>query len=119
MALHDELKQRTPVRGQGRHAFLARRGEIRRALQDGYSVKEVWALLYEKGAIPVQYRTFIDYVNRYLKNDEQPQTQRTKTPPQPPSKGAKAESKVVKRHGNQLTKRFKFDAKGRSKEDLI
>lgn len=128
MTLHNELKQQTQTHGQrghGRYEFLARRSEIKRALENGYTAKEVWTLLHEKGTMPIQYRTFIDYVNRYLKKSGQPQTQRAKKPTQLSPKKAespkkKAENKTaVKQHGNQFTKRFKFDVKGKRKEDLI
>jgi hypothetical protein len=115
MTLSDELKQRAQAvgqRGRGRQAFLARRSEIKQALENGYTAKEVWALLYEKGAMPIQYRTFIDYVNRYLKDHGQ---QIGMSPLPPP----KTSTREVKQRKNQLTKRFEFDAKGKSKEDLI
>lgn len=119
MTLDNELKQQTQARGHGRYEFLARRSEIKRALEDGHTAKEVWALLHEKGTMPIQYRTFIDYVNRYLKKSGQPQAQRAKKPAQHSPK-KKAENKaVVKQHRNQFTKRFKFDVKGKRKEDLI
>lgn len=116
MTLSDELKQRSQAgsqRGRGRQAFLAKCSEIKRALEDGYTVKEVWALLHEKGAMPIQYRTFIDYVNRYLKN----YTQKAAISPSPPPKGFI--KKAIKQRKNKTTKRFEFDAKGKSKEDLI
>jgi hypothetical protein len=115
MTLSDELKRRAQAggqRGRGRQAFLAKRGEIKQALEDGYTAKEVWALLHEKGAMPIQYRTFIDYVNRYLKDHGQ---QTIMPPPLLP----KTSTRVIKQRKNKLTKRFEFDAKGKSKEDLI
>jgi hypothetical protein len=115
MTLSDELKQRAQTggqRGHGRQAFLAMRSEIKQALENGYTAKEVWALLHEKGAMPIQYRTFIDYVNRYLKD----YSQQISMPPLPPPK---TPTRKVKQRKNQLTKRFEFNAKGKSKEDLI
>lgn len=117
MTLSDELKQRLRTRGHGRQAFLAQRREIARALKDGYPAKTVWALLHEKGVMPLQYRTFMEYVNRYLKDCEQPQQARpTGKPPSPTRGKAKTASKSGKK---PLPKRFKFDAKGKSKEELI
>jgi hypothetical protein len=117
MTLSDELKQRAQAgrqRGHGRQAFLARCSEIKQALENGYTAKEVWTLLYEKGAMPIQYRTFIDYVNRYIKDHSQQIGMSPSLLPTP-----KASMRKVKQRKNQLTRRFEFDAKGKSKEDLI
>lgn len=119
MSLSDKQRQHRPVRGQpggGREAFLAKRAEIRQALEDGYSAKEVWALLHKKGVMPVQYRTFIDYVNRYLKTGGQAQARATKPIKKPLPAKVSAETKPLK---NQFTRRFEFNAKGKPKEDLI
>lgn len=121
MTLSEELKQRTQARGgqrgDGRQAFLAQRREIARALKDGYPAKTVWALLHEKGTMPVQYRTFMEYVNRYLKDCEQPQP--TRPPEKPPSPPLSKPKKAAKPAKKPSTKRFKFDARGKSKEELI
>lgn len=70
MNILEELKRQPPGqtkrRGSGRQAFLARRAEIAQALKDGHPAKAVWQVMYDKGLMPIQYRTFIDYVNRYI-----------------------------------------------------
>lgn len=112
-------KQRTPSRGQGRHAFLTKRSEIKQALEDGYTAKEIWASLRKKGAMPLQYRTFMDYVNCYIKADEgnnQPQPRPATTPPQPAPKEPRREAKPRR---SPITRRFQFNARGKRKEDLI
>ncbi len=121
MTLSDKLKQHTTVhnhnqRGHGRYAFITKRSEIKQALEDGYTAKEVWALLHKKGVMPVQYRTFIDYVNRYLKQSEQAQPRATKPTKRTIPKKASTEVKPLK---SQFTRRFEFNAKGKRKEELI
>ncbi|BAW80391.1 hypothetical conserved protein [Candidatus Nitrosoglobus terrae] len=115
MNLSDELKQRIKANGQrgsGCQAFLARGSEISQALENGHTAKEIWALLREKGVMPIQYRTFTHYINRYLKNYSQQTTTLSLLK-------AKMFIGKLKQRKGQLTKKFIFDAKGKSKEDLI
>lgn len=116
MTPSDKLKKCTQTRGQGHQAFLAQRREISRALKAGYPAKTVWSLLYEKGIMPLQYRTFMEYVNRYLKDSGQSQSQPAKISSLPPLNKSKP---VTKPSQPSLAKRFQFDAKGKTKEELI
>ena len=116
MTLSDKLKKCTQTRGQGQQAFLAQRREIARALKAGYPAKTVWSLLHEKGTMPVQYRTFMEYVNRYLKDNGQPQSQPAEISSLPPLNKSKS---VTQSSQPPLAKRFQFDAKGKTKEELI
>lgn len=47
-------------------AFIAVRDDVRDALSAGYSVKTVWAHLYESRRIAIKYDAFLGYVHRYL-----------------------------------------------------
>jgi hypothetical protein len=133
MNLSEEMKRQPPgrkkQRGSGRQAFLAHRNEIAQALADGYLAKEIWEFLHGKGSMPIQYRTFIDYVNRYIQQpgetkksgqDETAVVQTTK-----PVKEERSVENITKAEGEpkrkteDLTKRFEYSAKGKSKEDLI
>jgi len=119
MSLSEEMKRQPPgrkkQRGSGRQAFLARRNEIAQALADGYLAKEIWEFLHKKGSMPIQYRTFIDYVNRYIQqsSESKPVNQEQKVIEQTTTEGE------PKRKTEDLTKRFEYSAKGKSKEDLI
>lgn len=115
MTLSEELKHQLKPerqRGHGRRAFLAQRNEIAQALEDGYRAKEIWEHLHDKGAMPIQYRTFIDYVNRYILCT--PQIARPIAGPEPPIQSTEAKKKKT-----GLTRRFEYDASGKSKDDLI
>lgn len=132
MSLSEEMKRQPPgrkkQRGSGRQAFLARRNEIAQALADGYLAKEIWEFLHEKGSMPIQYRTFIDYVNRYIQQSNEPKpvnqkqkvVEQTTTPIKEERSAAQTTTEgEPKRKTEDLTKRFEYSAKGKSKEDLI
>ena len=42
-------------------------GDVREALEAGFSAKTIWANLRESGRIDFRYETFLKYVNRALK----------------------------------------------------
>ncbi|GAB2879199.1 TraK family protein [Pseudoduganella ginsengisoli] len=52
-------------------AFLAVRDDVRDALNAAYSVKTVWAHLYESKRIDIKYDAFLGYVHRYLQKSGQ------------------------------------------------
>jgi len=54
-----------PRIGKGRREFLTLKDEIGRAIAGGYTVREIWEYLHEKGFISIKYETFSDYVRRY------------------------------------------------------
>lgn len=71
-------KNKQPGRaGKNRAAFLAIRDEVRKSLDDGWSVKEVWQTLYDEGAINFRYDAFIGYVRKLIR---QPATLTTPVP---------------------------------------
>lgn len=64
-----ERAQRKQKKGRGgpnRAAFLAIRGEIAKALDDGWPIKEVWETLVEEGAIKFGYDAFLGYVKKLI-----------------------------------------------------
>ena len=70
--LVDELRRQKETAGQdrrgaGRRFVLARRDEIRTALQEGFTVKEIWQLLADKGAINIRYDAFRVLVRKYVR----------------------------------------------------
>lgn len=75
-----ERAQRKQKKGRGgpnRAAFLAIRGEIAKALDDGWPVKEVWETLAEEGAIKFGYDAFLGYVKKLILTPA-PKTERAK-----------------------------------------
>ena len=47
-------------------AFIRHEDEIRQALEDGYTVKEVWLFMRERGVMEASYNTFTGYVRKRL-----------------------------------------------------
>lgn len=48
-------------------AFLAVKGDVKAALDAGYSMKTLWRHLHETGRIAYRYETFTLHVKRYIK----------------------------------------------------
>ena len=59
-------------------AFLLLRAEIFKAIDDGWSVKYIWEVLYEEEKITYSYQTFLNFVNRYKSTDTEHSTHRTR-----------------------------------------
>ncbi len=53
-------------RGEGKRIFLLLKNEIASALREGYTIKVVWRSLTDQNAIDISYRTFAEYVARYI-----------------------------------------------------
>ncbi len=51
---------------QNRATFLALRGDIKQALDDGWPVKTIWETLHEEGKVEFSYQAFRGYVNRLI-----------------------------------------------------
>ncbi len=66
-------KKSTP-RNKNLVAFLAVRADIKEALDAGYPVKTVWENMHELKRIEFGYDTFLNYVNRQIR---QPQTKQS------------------------------------------
>jgi Family of unknown function (DUF5338) len=50
--------------GNGRRAFFITGEDIVQALMDNYTAKDIWELLNSQVKMPIQYRTFMGYVNK-------------------------------------------------------
>lgn len=48
-------------------SFLAIKQDVSTALNSGYTAKAVWGFYRDKGSISYTYRTFLRYVNTYIK----------------------------------------------------
>jgi hypothetical protein len=69
----ERIRTKQPSRaGRNRAAFLAVKDEVRKALDDGWSVKVIWETLRAEGKIEVGYDAFTGYVNRLIRNAEKP-----------------------------------------------
>jgi Family of unknown function (DUF5338) len=51
---------------QNRAVFLAMRGDVQQALNDGWPVKTIWETLHEEGKVTFSYQAFRGYVNRLV-----------------------------------------------------
>ena len=49
-----------------RAAFLALRGEVKQAIDDGWPVKTIWETLHDEGKVAFSYQAFRGYVNRLI-----------------------------------------------------
>lgn len=72
-SLQDILAERAAKKplnqkARNRAAFLANMEEIRQALDNGWSVKDVWEALCDEGRIPFGYQAFLGYVKRLIRN---------------------------------------------------
>lgn len=68
-------KKKPSRSGQNRAAFLALKSDVKSALDDGWSVKVIWATLHEEGKVAFSYQAFRAYVNKLIlarKEAEQP-----------------------------------------------
>ncbi|WP_313952774.1 TraK family protein [Accumulibacter sp.] len=52
--------------GQNRATFLAIRGDVKQALDDGWPVKTIWETLHEEGKVSFSYQAFRGYANRLI-----------------------------------------------------
>ncbi len=88
-----------------RMIFIALRGEIEKALKDGWTVKVIWETLREEEKVTFSYQAFNRYVKQLIKDQ----------PPTPGEAATEAPEKPTKPEG---IKEFKFNANPK-KEDLI
>ena len=51
---------------RNRAAFLALRGEVKQAIDDGWPVKTIWDTLHDEGKVAFSYQAFRGYVNRLI-----------------------------------------------------
>ena len=93
-SLSERIAQRVSARqpsriGKNRASFLAVRNDVRKALEDGWSVKVIWDTLCDEGKIEFGYDAFIGYVNRLIRNTEM-------SPAKPPAVEVKADKSALK-----------------------
>ena len=129
MNLSEQLKKRADKksnqRGHGRRAFFIARDDIAQALTDNYTAKEIWELLNSQGKMPIQYRTFMIYVNRYIRpKDNEKNKKRTGIPSEnhhthTEHAAKKNDSDKIPTNRKTLTQRFEFDATGKAEDELI
>ncbi len=63
----ERTAQKKPSRnGQNRATFLAIRGDVKQALDDGWPVKTIWETLHEEGKVSFSYQAFRGYANRLI-----------------------------------------------------
>ena len=126
MSLSEELRKRADKkpnkRGHGRRAFFVAREDITQALADNYTAKEIWELLNSQGKMPIQYRTFMIYVNRYIRSKDKEkkgsilsESDHIKTE----NSTANSDSDKMSAKKESLTQRFEFDAAGKAEDELI
>ncbi len=67
-------------------AFLAQRDEIRNALEDGWTVYQIWETLHAEQKVTTSYNTFCSQVNRLIIKREEalPKTKHAYQSPSPP-----------------------------------
>jgi len=103
------------LKKSSRTIFLALRGEIEEALNDGWTVKVVWETLREEGKVAFGYQAFNGYVNRLIKNErEKPDAQGTV-----PAKDANRISETGRAETAGRIPRFDWEGRKTKKEDLI
>ena len=56
-------------------AFLALKQDIASALSDGWPMKAIWETLSLEKSISFSYKTFCQYVSRFIEISHKPQTQ--------------------------------------------
>ncbi|WP_020405849.1 TraK family protein [Hahella ganghwensis] len=69
--LADWVKKRDATKRQDKNvvAFLAVRGDVKDAIEAGYSIKTIWEHLRELGKIPYRYETFLKHVRKHIKDE--------------------------------------------------
>lgn len=60
------LKNSDGRNDRNRAAFILVRGDVSKAVDDGYSLLSIWEALHEEGRIPYTYQTFRRYARVLL-----------------------------------------------------
>ncbi|MGR9117148.1 MAG: TraK family protein [Gammaproteobacteria bacterium] len=69
------LQNKKNARGYNRALFMSLRDEIKQALDDGWTVAQIYRLLHEEGKVPFSYQAFRLYVNKLILNPGQTRRQ--------------------------------------------
>ncbi len=63
----ERVARKKPARNvRNRAAFLALRGEVKQAIDDGWPVKTIWETLHDEEKVAFSYQAFRGYVNRLI-----------------------------------------------------
>jgi hypothetical protein len=63
----ERIARKKPVGNvRNRAAFLALRGEVKQAIEDGWPVKTIWETLHDEEKVAFSYQAFRGYVNRLI-----------------------------------------------------
>ena len=84
-------EKKTTPRNKNLVAFLAVRADIKEALDAGYPVKTVWENMHELKRIEFGYDTFLNYVNRQIR---QPQANKSTPRVEPDSTETSKDNKI-------------------------
>src|SRR5574338_453220 len=93
--LAEWVSQRTahrPRQDKNVVAFLAVKGDVKAALDAGYSMKTIWAHLHAMGRIAYRYETFTLHVKRHIRTERSagnPVAQQAQSSPQTPAAATK------------------------------
>ena len=77
---------------RNRAAFLALRGEVKQAIDDGWPVKTIWETLHDEEKVTFSYQAFRGYVNRLILS--------------PPMNGEAASTPVVADQSRQVASKL-------------
>jgi len=114
LSLTEKLAKKKP---SGKVAFLAQKDEIKLAMDQGWSKKDIWQQLHDDKKIPFSYPMFLRYVNELILNRKASQkidntrdhtTSSSKTDKQPEAKEVKKEPIKVST-GKEADSVFKTD----------
>jgi len=107
-------------------SFLAIKDDVKAALNTGHTMKNIWLHMRAEGKISFSYKSFTQYVHRYLKekdeHKENPSTTDTEEKESPKKYIEKRESNKIisseEKNTSAITAVFKIDHT-REKEDFI
>ncbi len=57
------------IKNSGKVAFLKNKDDIKEAIQEGWSAKDIWRDLKEKKKLDFSYQMFMRYTSKYIKNE--------------------------------------------------
>lgn len=63
-------RQKSKPQDKNLNAFLAALGDVREAMETGYTIKTIWANLHDSGRIGFGYDTFRNYVIRFIRQQQ-------------------------------------------------
>jgi hypothetical protein len=89
--LSERVAERVLGRQTGKNrtvaVFLALQGDIKMAIDDGWSAKDIWETLRHEGRIHVSYVMFLRYIKRFItKNADDKKTTNNDAPGKSPNK---------------------------------